>query len=40
MLQRQITPNIADSMGTAMTADFMLFLLQDEEMKARGEIIP
>ena len=31
--------NIADSMGTAMTADFMLFLLQDEEMKSRGEII-
>ena len=31
--------NISDSMGTAMTADFMLFLLQDEEMKERGEIV-
>lgn len=31
--------NISDSMGTAMTADFMLFLLQNEEMKANGEII-
>lgn len=30
---------ISDSLGTAMTADFMLFLLQDEEMKARGEIV-
>ena len=31
--------NVSDSMGTAMTADFMLFLLQNEEMKARGEIV-
>lgn len=31
--------SISDSLGTAMTADFMLFLLQDEEMKTRGEII-
>lgn len=31
--------SISDSMGTAMTADFMLFLLQDEEMKARKEIV-
>lgn len=31
--------NISDSMGTAMTADFMLFLLQNEEMKERGEMV-
>lgn len=30
---------ISDSLGTAMTADFMLFLLQSEEMKARSEIV-
>jgi hypothetical protein len=26
-------------MGTAMTADFMMFLLQNEEMKAKKEIV-
>lgn len=31
--------SISDSMGTAMTADLMIFLLQDEEMKERKEII-
>jgi len=31
--------NISDSIGTAMTADFMLFLLQDEEMKEKHEIV-
>ena len=31
--------NISDSMGTAMTADFMLFLLQNEEMKEQSEIV-
>jgi len=31
--------SISDSIGTAMTADFMLFLLQDEEMKAKNEIV-
>lgn len=31
--------SISDSMGTAMTADFMLFLLQNEEMKARKEFV-
>ena len=31
--------SISDSMGTAMTADFMLFLLQNEEMKERKEFI-
>ena len=31
--------NISDSIGTAMTADFMLFLLQDEAMKERKEIV-
>ena len=30
---------IADSLGTAMTADFMLFLLQNEEMKKNSEIV-
>lgn len=29
---------ISDSMGTAMTADFMMFLLQNEEMKSRSVI--
>lgn len=31
--------NVSDSMGTVMTADFLLFLLQDEEMKERNEIV-
>jgi len=30
--------SISDSMGTAMTADFMLFLLQNEEMKIQKQI--
>jgi len=30
---------ISDSMGTAMTADFLLFLLQNEQMKEAKEII-
>lgn len=30
---------VSDSIGSVMTADFMLFLLQDEEMKERGEMI-
>lgn len=31
--------NVSDSYGTVMTADFMMFLLQTEEMKANGDII-
>jgi len=31
--------NVSDSMGTVMTADFMLFLLQNEEMKERKVIV-
>lgn len=31
--------NVSDSIGTVMTADYMLFLLQDEEMKEKKEII-
>ena len=31
--------NVSDSMGTVMTADFMLFLLQNEQMKERKEIV-
>lgn len=31
--------NISDSFGTIMTADFLLFLLQTEEMKERGDIV-
>lgn len=31
--------NVSDSMGTVMTADFMMFLLQDEKMKERKEIV-
>ena len=31
--------NVSDSMGTVMTSDFMLFLLQNEEMKERKEIV-
>lgn len=31
--------NVSDSLGTVMTADFMLFLLQNEEMKGRGEMV-
>jgi replicative DNA helicase len=31
--------NVSDSMGTVMTADFMMFLLQNEEMKERKEIV-
>lgn len=38
-VQEADNSNISDSMGTAMTADFMLFLLQNEEMKARGEMV-
>lgn len=30
---------VSDSMGTVMTADFMLFLLQNEEMKDKKEIV-
>ena len=30
---------VSDSMGTVMTADFMMFLLQSEEMKERKEIV-
>lgn len=30
---------ISDSMGTAMTADFMLFLLQNEEMKINKQMV-
>lgn len=30
---------ISDSFGTAMTADFMMFLLQTDEMKQQGEIL-
>lgn len=30
---------VSDSIGTLMTADFMLFLLQNEEMKERNEIV-
>ena len=30
---------VSDSIGTLMTADFMLFLLQNEEMKERKEIV-
>lgn len=30
---------VSDSVGTTQTADFMLFLLQDEEMKERNEIV-
>lgn len=45
-LQRQTTnnleadnSNISDSFGTIMTADFLLFLLQTEEMKQKGDIV-
>lgn len=31
--------SVSDSLGSVMTADFMLFLLQNEEMKERGEIV-
>jgi hypothetical protein len=31
--------NVSDSIGTVMTADFMLFLLQDEQMKEKKEIV-
>ncbi len=31
--------NVSDSMGTVMTADFLMFLLQNEEMKERKEIV-
>ena len=31
--------NVSDSIGTVMTADFMLFLLQNEEMKEKKEIV-
>ena len=30
---------ISDSLGTSMTSDFMIFLLQNEEMKAKSEIV-
>jgi replicative DNA helicase len=31
--------NVSDSMGSVMTADFIMFLLQNEEMKEKKEII-
>lgn len=31
--------NVSDSMGTVMTADFMMFLLQNEQMKEQKEIV-
>ena len=31
--------NVSDSMGTVMTADFMLFMLQNDEMKEAGEMV-
>lgn len=31
--------SVSDSLGTVMTADFLLFLLQTDEMKQNGEII-
>ena len=31
--------SISDSLGTSMTADFMLFLLQNEEMKQKKEMV-
>lgn len=31
--------NVSDSMGSVMTADFLMFLLQNEEMKAKSEIV-
>lgn len=31
--------SVSDSYGTVMTADFMMFLLQTEEMKSNGDII-
>lgn len=31
--------NVSDSMGSVMTADFLMFLLQNEEMKERNEIV-
>jgi replicative DNA helicase len=31
--------NVSDSLGSVMTADFIMFLLQNDEMKARKEII-
>lgn len=31
--------NVSDSMGTVMTADFLMFLLQNEQMKERKEIV-
>lgn len=31
--------NVSDSYGTVMTADFMMFLLQTEEMKSNGDLI-
>lgn len=31
--------NVSDSMGTVMTADFLLFLLQNERMKEKKEIV-
>lgn len=30
---------VSDSLGSVMTADFIMFLLQNEEMKERGEIV-
>ena len=30
---------VSDSMGSVMTADFLMFLLQTEEMKEKGDII-
>ena len=31
--------NVSDSMGSVMTADFLMFLLQNEEMKEKNEIV-
>ena len=31
--------NVSDSMGSVMTADFLMFLLQNEEMKEKKEIV-
>ena len=31
--------SVSDSMGSVMTADFLMFLLQTEEMKEKGDII-
>lgn len=38
-VQEADNSNVSDSMGSVMTADFMLFLLQNEEMKEKKEIV-